>query len=80
MFGISGKKAIDGVDGELEASWANSAPKTVGTSTDFPIPSDLEEDQATKTDQALEDHGTFSRANASSNQDDMDYEGGDWGS
>lgn len=78
MFGVSAQKAIPGVEGEVELSWTASAPKTVGADSDFPMASGLEDEQINKTDQDEEqqqDHlGHMSR----SNQDDMDYEGGDW--
>lgn len=78
MFGVSGRKAIPDVEGEVELSWATLAPKTAGEDSDFQVAGGLEEEQADKTDEIVEEQSNFGRANAG-NQDDMDYEGGDWG-
>lgn len=76
MFGVSGQKAIPGVEGELEASWASSAPKTAEAENDL---SGAQDDQDAATGQEEpEEHGGFGRPSANS-QYDMDYEGGDWG-
>ncbi|KAK6079643.1 ccch zinc finger and rrm domain-containing protein [Seiridium cupressi] len=78
MFGVSAQKSIPGVDDKVELAWATSAPKAVGADSDFPTAGGLEEEQSIKPDQDVEENNGFGRIN-SGKQDDMDYEGGDWG-
>jgi hypothetical protein len=80
MFGVSAQKSIPGIEGELELSWATAVPKSLAADSDFAIASagGLEEEQGSKALQEENDHNSFNRASAN-NQDDMDYEGGDWG-
>ncbi|KAH6659296.1 hypothetical protein BKA67DRAFT_10157 [Truncatella angustata] len=76
-FGVSGQKTIPGVEGEVELSWATSAPKTARADNDFPTVSGPEEDQAVQTGQDEQGYNQLGHMGRS-NQDDMDYEGGDW--
>ncbi|ETS83554.1 hypothetical protein PFICI_05430 [Pestalotiopsis fici W106-1] len=77
MFGVSGQKAVPGVEGEVELSWASSAPKTTEADNDLSGAHD-EQDTATNQEEETEEHSGFGRPSANS-QYDMDYEGGDWG-
>ncbi|KAI1854108.1 hypothetical protein JX266_001249 [Neoarthrinium moseri] len=76
MFGVSANKTIPGVDGTVELTWANSAPRTAGADSDFPMSSGLEDEQAAKTANDVEETNAFGRPDR--DQGDMDYEGGDW--
>lgn len=75
MFGVSGPKTIPGVEGEVEVSWASSAPKNAKVDTDL-SGTRGEEDMAMGQEEVEEENG-FDRAGARS-QYDMDYEAGEW--
>lgn len=76
MFGVSANKAIPGVDGSVELSWATSAPKAVVADSDFPMASGLEEEQAAKAVTEVDESGGFDTDVR--DQGDMDYEAGEW--
>ncbi|KAK6214067.1 hypothetical protein LQW54_004844 [Pestalotiopsis sp. IQ-011] len=75
MFGVSGPKTIPGVEGEVEVSWASSAPKNAKADPEL-AGTRGEEDMVTGQEEVEEENG-FDRAGARS-QYDMDYEAGEW--
>lgn len=76
MFGVSASKSIPDVDGQVELSWATSAPKAVGADNDHLMASGLEEEHAAKVAEADESN-TFGGGDDARDQGDMDYEAGE---
>ena len=56
MFGVSGQKTIPGVEGEVELSWASSAPKNAKADTDL-SGAQGEEDMGAAQEEVEEDNG-----------------------
>ncbi|KAK8042434.1 hypothetical protein PG994_012917 [Apiospora phragmitis] len=78
--GVTANKNIPQVDGEVELSWAISAPKAAAADGDVAMASGIEEDQpSSKPAAETDDNSGFGGAvEDQRDQGDMDYEGGDW--